>query len=344
MEESKLKIGLFNVTSLHDKNPGCRATVEGLKTAINEELLYQIPLGFGYQYFNLVKKTFILRKSSSYTEQYTLFKSNPDYISLLTTLDVIIINAEGTIHSDKVGAKALLSFVKLGKQLKKRVYIVNGSYYNLSDNLLTILKSADKIFVRERASYDYLMKNEIKSFLVYDCAFLTKYSISNKISSGCLYTPGVFFTYGKERNEQKLLEIIKGHFESIEGEYEKPVFLLIDKLEFKFADYWIKLGGEVIDATSLSVEELLQIISEYELVISGRYHILLFALMANCKTIPLESNSNKIMGLYYNFSDSDIIVQDSLRTTINLEKKIKLQVDLDIIVQDIVSAYAKLLS
>lgn len=343
MGNESARLALFNVTSLIDTNPGCKATISGLKKAINKDFTYQFPIGIGYQFFQSNKKSFF-SKSSPFSNVYLKFKQNTDYLSFLLSIDYIVINAEGTIHHDAVGAKALLSFAKFGKELNKKVFIVNGSFYDLNEDLLNILKISDKIFVREKKSFEYLQKKKIESRLIPDCAFLADFKSSPDLNYSCLYTPGVTFTYGQGNSEERLVESLKLHFLIISKKYKNPSFLLIDKKEMFFAELWVSLGGTILDATSLDINLLLERISEFDLVVSGRYHILLFAIMCNVKTIPLTSNTDKIEGLYLTFDNRKISVQDCLTKDLDIDNPIKLDIDLNIIRSNIIMAYTQLFS
>jgi len=342
MEFKENRLALFNVTSLIDKNPGCKATILGLKKAIDKEFKYQFPLGIGYENFEIKKRIFLNNKLD-FSKKYLKFKTNSDYIKTLESVDCIIINSEGTIHSNSIGAQTLLAFVKLGKELGKQVYLVNGSYYNLDNIFLDVLKTADAVLVREKKSNSYLTQNNVNSTLIPDCAFLTDFRFSNFRNNSCLYTPGVIFSYGKESANKNIYKILASHFKTINKKYEKPTFLLVDEKERNFAEFWTGMGGYVLDSTSLDIETLLEKMSEFELVVSGRYHILLFALMCKLKTVPLSSNTDKIEGLYFTFDyKKNNFIQNCLTDDLNIDEPIGLNLDLEEIRSNILLNYKKI--
>lgn len=334
------RIALFNVTDIVDSNPGCQATVKGLRKAISREFIYQLPLGYGYHYFEGSKVIDRILKPS-FSKVHARVSSDKNYRWLLKFVDIIVINAEGTIHSDSVGARTLLSFARLAKEMRKKVYIVNGSYYNLSAELIEILKTCDALYVREKASMNYLETNGVNALLVPDCAFLNDFQQAEK-EKKTLYTPGVLFNYGKEKQGKDLNQILKSHFSIISEKGQTPSFLQIEPKEQKLAEFWKGLGGNVINSAELSVNELLHEISKFDTVISGRYHILLFALMVNAKTIPLTSNSKKINGLYKTFGSLEVEPQDVFNQHISIDNTVELQLDLNQIQETIKASYAKL--
>ncbi|WP_313113855.1 polysaccharide pyruvyl transferase family protein [Aequorivita sediminis] len=342
MEVVKRKIALFNVTDIVDHNPGCRATVQGLKEALGVNLMNQFPLGFAYSFFNESNLWF---HKNTFEKSYNLFKNDKNILILLKYLDVVIINAEGTIHSNSIGAKTLLAFIRLSKELGKKVYVVNGSFYNLKPSLLKILSCSDVLYVREVESYQYLLKNNINAELVLDCAFLTDFiktrSIENK--EGCIFTPGVIFNHNTYKTEEELKNLIKLQFKEIKKKYTTPVYLKIEARETKYADLWIELGGEVVDATKILIKDLLDILDQFELIISGRYHILLFGLMLNSKLIPLESNTPKILGLLRSFNESNnYLIQDILNNKLNLNNHYHFDISVNQVKNKILSSYSKL--
>lgn len=329
------KIGLFNATDLVDNNPGCRATMNYLRRQLKGDIIFEFPLGFGYHYFY---RNFFFKSRLSFKRGYLKVQSNQDFQDKLKKIDLIIINCEGTIHSDSLGAKALLSYAKLAKKLRKKVFLVNGSYYNLSNELLEIIKVCDKVLVREKASEQYLIGENIKAELVLDCAFLIQTNLLNRERSNVLYTPGVTFNYRKDR-----VELLKAHYNSLRRNYINPTFLIIEDSEIDLSVLWGKLGGEVIDSRNIEVNKVIELINSFELVVSGRYHILLFSIMCGLKTLPLKSNTDKIIGLYSNFGVNISALKNTIKgDSIELESIIHFDININQVRKDIIEAYEKL--
>lgn len=305
--------------------------MSGLRRLINGTIIYQFPLGFGYD--NLIKyKDHFISKSK------LQFKNTVDYECLLNVVDLIIINAEGTIHHENLGAHVLLNFITICKKLNKKVFIVNGSIFELNKSLINKLKLCDKIFVREIESQNYLLEYGVKSKLVLDCAFLNQFNSEPK-SKKVLYTPGVLFCHGHQKRGVDLQSILKAHFDSIRLIDDSPIFLKIEPLELSYTVLWTKLGGEVLDCSKMSTADLIGEISRYDLVISGRYHILLFSLMAKVRTIPLSSNTKKIHGLYKSFTNSEVFVQSAYTSNLDINKSVNLIIDLNHIRANIIKEY-----
>lgn len=306
--ESDLKAILFNATDLVDKNPGCRATMAGLRKIIPFSIIKEFPLGFGYEFISDKRPFAIITESYYIKRQIKKVSVGIEKQFQNIQASEIIINAEGSIHSNSKGAIVLCAIALFFINSGKRVHLVNGTIYNLHQVLLGIINKCHTIFVREILSKEYLNNNNIKSKLVYDCAFmLIAPKINNIVLGSCLYTPGVLFSHNKNIDDITVSSLVKSHFSNISESYYKPTFLLIEDKEERLAKLWSELGGDIIDSRNLSLNDLLKIISKFELLISGRYHILLFSFFLKNKKIPLASNTYKIEGLIKTFfKNSDV--------------------------------------
>jgi len=332
-----MKTSLFNVTNLIDNNPGCRATISGLKSVIKYDLIYEVPLGFGYDVFQSKMFSFKNFKSS----YHSLLKKEVLQKCIRNT-DLWIINGEGTIHSKSIGEKVLLTIAKIGQKNRKKVFIVNASFHDLGYENLKILRYCN-IFTREVESHNYLNSNGIRSKLVLDCAFLSKFNKVSKTQNQCLYTPGVLFSHGKKKQTYSTEELLMKHFQAIKAKYDTPYFLQIENAENNLVELWKNEGGKVINSARYSVAGLIEEISRFELLVSGRYHILVFAIMTKTQAIPLNSNTRKIQGLYKYFnSDIDNKIQNVFSDDLNLKEPIKIETSLDRIREEIRLAYLNL--
>lgn len=306
--EAKLKAILFNATDLVDKNPGCRATLSGLREVIPFSIIQEYPLGFGYKYISDKKGPAIFSDTLYIKKQIKKVMSGVKNELSNVQVSEIIINAEGSIHSNSKGAITLCAIAHFFIKAGKRVHIVNGTIFNLHRILLDIINECQSVFVREIRTEQYLNRNNIKCKLVYDCAFmLVKPTVNSILLGSCLYTPGVLFNHNKDMNELTVDGLVRAHFSNISESYAKPTFLLIEDKEERLARIWSSLGGAVIDSRNLSINDLIKIMAEFEVLISGRYHILLFSFSLKIKKIPLASNTHKIEGLFETFFKNAVV-------------------------------------
>lgn len=85
---------------------------------------------------------------------------------------MLVINGEGSIHSRKASAVALLNALRTAWERNIPTWIVNHSCWNC-DDLALLYRYADFIAVRDIASHGYLAQYGIASRLAADCCFLS---------------------------------------------------------------------------------------------------------------------------------------------------------------------------
>ena len=281
---------LLNDTSLVEENPGCQITCAELKKLYTRRniKLDSKPLGFLYNVFrNYTQAPKLYSKSKFLTRRFDKkqWKKNCNRASeqLSFDYDFVLINGEGTIHSNQDGCVTLLSMASIYKSRGIKVYLVNATLYNLNDFWLQVLKtSVDRIVVREKDSFEYLKRNGLTNVRQgADCVFLMDKSKRKEEASGKkLYTPGVLYQTGKEKLNPDFLQ---NDFEC----------LAIDR------DEQIKLQKDTHQIVHLLEDpnSILSFLSQYDAVISGRYHILLFCLMVGVPVQALGTNTYKIEGV-----------------------------------------------
>ncbi len=347
-----MKVLLFNDTRI-EKNPGCHATVNSLinfiKINIDNAIITTIPVGAEYSKFNipniykkqgnrfltkLYDRIEILNNSKNIPrivniniwKKIALNNFSTDIKNKIISSDLVVINMEGTIHHNKISALTLLGMAYYSKSLGKKVAMVNGSYQAMDIKLTKLaLKNIDFIAAREPISYNYLKKYVKNVFLMPDLAF--KASINNRINNcvfneknKCLYTPGVL-SVNPEQNKELSINSIKMHITKIKDLGYIPYFLMIEPNEADIANELDKMGVEIISSYDKNIDykNIGTLISKFELLITGRYHIAIFGLMSKVKTLLLPSNTKKIEGLLELINGQDLFINIELN---NLKNKI----------------------
>lgn len=216
-------------------------------------------------------------------------------------IDALIVNAEGTIHSDAPGAHALLALCVVAKRFGKTVVVTNGSFYKLSDYLLEALqKSADYIAVREPVSWRYLKEKRIKATLSADCLFLMDKGVFAGIdvfpyADGqpyAVYTPGVLASTGRVTETT-----VKSDIGVIKAAGVKPLYYIVEQEDERFARTAANCGALVVPLGAMGVRELVPFLSGANFIVSGRYHMNIFAALAGTPFLPLQSNTPKVEAL-----------------------------------------------
>ena len=345
-----MKVLLINDTRA-ELNPGCQATVSELISFVhantNNAKIETIAHGDSYDAFNhsniyLYKKKEKLKnyyirignklklfkksKIKASTFNFNLWEGALSHISQFTKdkiaqSDLVIVNMEGTIHNNRVGGFALLGLAYFAKTQGKKVAMVNGSYQNMPEELTkSVLNRFDFISVREIESYKYLKSNEIDLNLIPDFAFRAK--IDEKIekigsitklvkNKKCLYTVGVLGAFPNQKNGINLNQITK-HINTIKKMGYSPIFLKIEEAENYIESHLSNLGVSTISYNNgIKYSNMGSVLSEFDLLVTGRYHIGIFGLMTHIKTLFLESNTFKIEGLLEMLNLSHLMINNN---------------------------------
>jgi polysaccharide pyruvyl transferase WcaK-like protein len=225
----------------------------------------------------------------------------PKFASLWQEADTIILNGEGTIHHTGVGALTLMGFCKIAKDLGKKVFVLNCSIFDLESFLLEALRDCvDGIAVREPLSQRYLADHGIPATQSADCLFLMgaederafqwpDLDFSKKYA---LYTPGVLTAFG-----QVDAEAVKRDISHIRGEGYEVFYHIVETEDERMAPIAAEAGARILPLGCLRWREMPGFLRRMGLVVSGRYHINIFAALAGVPFIPLSTNTGKMAGV-----------------------------------------------
>ena len=124
--------------------------------------------------YYLFKKNNLFIKNKIYLEQNAL-----DFIESVNSFDLVLINGEGIIHgkqnADQNKVDEIINFIRIIKtKYDVPVVIFNSTISSLRNKHIKILKLVDKIYVREKYSFNYLKKNKINSSILPDLLSLLK--------------------------------------------------------------------------------------------------------------------------------------------------------------------------
>jgi hypothetical protein len=331
-----MKILIINDTRI-EKNPGCHATVGALIGFITENVrssqIKTLPLGTlydvfqPYQFFKLSFLKRVLRKVFNIHYQnffnlkrwkHTVKTKIPKTIHMLIEdSDLVVINMEGTIHHNSVGAMSLMGLAYLSSLKKKKVAMVNGSYESMNDILTDfVFKRIDFLSVRELCSYD-LLKTKYPVELIPDFAFkanlkaiLYKPNLeTNPVRPlRCLFTAGVLAVYPNMKNGIDF-NTLKSRIAEIRTAGYEPCFLKVEDNEDFIEKELAQIQVQTISYDhGVVYENMGYLLETFDLLITGRYHIGIFGLMEGVKTFFLESNTYKIKGMLKFLNREDLLI------------------------------------
>ena len=215
--------------------------------------------------------------------------------------DSIVLNGEGTIHHTGVGALTLLGFCKIAKELRKKVFIINCSIFDLEPFLLEALRDyVDGIAVREPLSLRYLADHGIPATQAADCVFLMEGGDERELDlpelepskKYALYTPGVLAAFGRVSGEGVRRDVSQLR----QAGYE-VFFHVVETEDERVAPDAAQAGARILPLGCLNWRQVPPFLRRMEMVVSGRYHINIFAALAGVPFIPLSTNTGKMAGV-----------------------------------------------
>ena len=220
-----------------------------------------------------------------------------DVLQHIEQADRVVVNGEGTLHHNQRTALTALAIARVAQLMGKEIHVVNATIQAMHPELLRmVLGEAALVVVREPLSLRYLEDLHLDCRLGADCAFAAEYDYTAippllpepvDRENACLVTGGCAL------NGSTIMGIIK----SLRRAGYSPFYFWIgdgDALSLKRCR---AAGIPVVSWDCIPWNTVPAYLKQVKLVVSGRHHMIIFALMAGVPVIPLASNTWKIEGL-----------------------------------------------
>ena len=294
---------LLNDTRV-DPNPGCQATVTMLVRLVTSTLSARVvtrPRGDGYDCFGSLVTDGLARSSAHWEHALRRLEAHAPLVDAVAAADVVVANLEGTLHHHTVGALALGGAMALAHRMGKRVWAVNGTVEGIDPWLIDeALRPAEYVAVREPRSVAWLAAHGIAAVPAADAAFLADtFYVGNDACTppreAALYTPGVLA--GLSPSPATVVREVLADLEGLADAGREPVFLQMEEREAAVASAVARAGWPLAHAHDVAWHDFGTFLRQFALVVSGRYHVLLFAAMAGVPALALPSNTFKNEGL-----------------------------------------------
>jgi len=268
----------------------------------------------------------------------------------LRTSDFVIFQGEGTMTgTDFIRAERLLLLPWIATHVfKKPVVWANQTLFSADDSftpmLLTCLRDASRVLVREPASFDWLLRNGAKNVeMVPDVAFLTD-PLEHGSLAEALAGRGYFCVSGSaalfEQQVPSFLHLIRRVSDSTGL---LPVFAASTGrdclLAQKAREMWPEHSFEEIPH-SMPYPAVAHVLGGARFLVGGRYHMSILAAINGTPSVLLETNTFKNRGLrqllnvdwpiYRVISDADgwtqdaiCLAEDDLTRRLGLQERVK---------------------
>jgi len=210
----------------------------------------------------------------------------------LLQTDLLIINGEGTLHGNFPHVQSLLNVITFAKSYGVTVALINATLFNLSQESISKLREVDYLFVRDKASKKLLELSHIKTFYCPDLAFWEPFPLREKVlRSGSAISDGYGSLRLISREEMKQDRMTFISINNIDQNYHQSSKIRKIIHIFKEVFNVNSLNGQVTKTTHI---DFLKLLNTFELVITGRYHIVCMCILMETPFKFFESNTPKI--------------------------------------------------
>ena len=181
---------------------------------------------------------------------------------------------------------------------------MNCSIFDLTEIPLRAIKdSVDFLTVREPISQRYLASHGITAIQSADCLFLEGTSGRSGWSKSqnwftisddyAVYTPGVLAAFGQVSSEKVVSDIAELRQRGL-----RVFYYVVEIEDEKLAGAAQAAGANVLPLGSVPWKHVFSLLKQAKLVMSGRYHINIFAALSGTPFIAMETNTRKMAGLF----------------------------------------------
>ena len=278
-----MKAVLLNDTR-NDKHWGCLTVIDAIERHCQHngiELIATSPLGHNWE-------------------------NDPIFMRKLSSSDCIIVNGEGTIHSSSAAGYRLLRAGGVAKELHKKSALINMTWQNNSPEFEAMARDFDIISVRESESAASLQSAQIASYVIPDLALSIHSNLKSPQKDVGAADKSIGFTDNVlgASAYQIYKKMWKYDAELISMFYDKSgwdgfaFFLrrfliksdIIKPAKLAFA---IKAARADMQKQCANLPEFLEKVTGKTLILTGRFHMMIYALATQTPFLVLKSNTHK---------------------------------------------------
>ncbi|WP_170606517.1 polysaccharide pyruvyl transferase family protein [Ruegeria arenilitoris] len=212
----------------------------------------------------------------------------------LSEVDALVVNSEGSMHHNLPRALALAALIDISHEVGTPVALMNSSIQAMDDQLISeILGRLSMCHVRERRTFEAVEAKTSNAVLAPDLAVLAMTAMTPaeremKAIDGrkCIVAAGVLVDPNAVRQT----------IQAVRACDLEPTYLSIG--DGREAEIISELSTEedfnIIDSGQITLERLVSELSGAAMLVSGRHHINIFAMLCGLPFVPLPSNTWKI--------------------------------------------------
>lgn len=258
------KVGIFNDTSVSG-HYGCTAVMQ---TVMNE----------------------LAARGSSPAYLWPVAKDWQPYVAQLDNNlpRFILVNGEGTIHHtiERKRARDLLEVASYAQERRIPAHLINASISEVDPDSLQHLRMFTSISVRESESLQYLAERGIEASLTPDLSLGLAGFEAQRPRSGIMVTDSVL--PGVARSLRSFSKNVSGHHERMKPSFTKWERFVHDARGV-FGSSLVKRWHPRADPRAFAKRMM-----EKDLIVTGRFHSVLLAILTDTPFLAVGSNTRKI--------------------------------------------------
>jgi polysaccharide pyruvyl transferase WcaK-like protein len=228
------------------------------------------------------------------------WRANPSIRRAMEGADLIVVNGEGTIHHDRPAGEWLLAAGRHAQLLGKKAVLINMTWHENGARYVELASHFDLVSVRESRSAEELALAGIFPRIVPDLALYRQaprgLSRDGTGYTDCVVAPAALALYRQmAKLRAKPISLLYGR--------QTPSDFMISLR--RFLPGWTAfnphaaanaLRGAFTDFRSQLTDRdaLLAWVASRRLIVTGRFHMLIFALAARTPVLTVRSNTHKI--------------------------------------------------
>jgi hypothetical protein len=228
------------------------------------------------------------------------WQSDGNVLSAMAEADIVLVNGEGSMHSDRPAARRLARVAEHCGSIGKPAVLLNASWFSNGAEITEMARGFAIISVRESESERQLSDAGLACRRMADLALHEEVGVSAQrsgmgVTDSVLADTALQLDLFRRRHEAEIINLFFGH-DGVAG------------MRFFLRAYGIRraLGDPVRLAKALRAaiafyrnqaptdDRVLNSIARLELLVTGRFHAAIFALASLTPVLAVESNTPKI--------------------------------------------------
>lgn len=220
-------------------------------------------------------------------------------IGAIDDSDVVIVNGEGTIHHDRPAGEALLAAAEYARRRGKASALVNATWDTNGEAYSKMASMFSLVSVRESSSAKELAAAGVAARVVPDLALYPSSPVASE-RCGVAFTDSVIGSEALEiyrrmwRLGAEPTSLLFGRKSA--RDYATSARRFLKGSPFKPGNFLAAARGALTDRLSQNPnrQEILSLIASRELMVTGRFHMVILCLSAGTPFLAVESNTHKI--------------------------------------------------